>query len=134
MKQLNSDKTSQYKSYEKWIKMKVNPYLLAWSMDKLKLILDSMMGESETLIELANQKGLIKAEKMLKNRNYKTKTMSFKKVLNFKKAMILKLGNIKLFIVNLNKYGVPISLTLEGDRLIKGIDDKISLFGGKIPY
>ena len=29
---------------------------------------------------------------------------------------------------------MPISLTLEGDGLIKGIDDKISLFGGKMPY
>ena len=57
-----------------------------------------------------------------------------RKVLDFKKGDDFKIGQYKVIRVNLNKYGVPISLTLEGDGLIKGIDDKISLFGGKMPY
>ena len=54
--------------------------------------------------------------------------------MSFKKGDDFTIGKNKVVRVNVNKYGMPISLTLEGVGITKGLDDKINLFGKNMSY
>ena len=81
------------------------------------------------------QLAAIKAEKDAKAQKLQDKNDAFlRKVLSFKKGDDFTIGKNKVVRVNVNKYGMPISLTLEGAVITKGLDDKISLYGRDMSY
>ncbi len=81
------------------------------------------------------QLAAIKAEKDAKAQKLQDKNDAFlRKVLSFKKGDDFTIGKNKVVRVNVNKYGMPISLTLEGVGITKGLDDKINLFGKNMSY
>ncbi len=81
------------------------------------------------------QLAAIKAEKDAKAQRLQDKNDAFlRKVLSFKKGDDFTIGKNKVVRVNVNKYGMPISLTLEGVGITKGLNDKISLYGRDMSY
>ena len=114
------------------------------AFDKVSESFDKWTTSKEDSLKLAviaarspEQLAKIKAEKDAKAQKLQDKNDEFlRKVLDFKKGDDFTIGKnqYKVVRVNRNKDGMPISLTLEGEGLIKGINDKISLFGSGMPY
>ncbi len=77
----------------------------------------------------------LQAEKDAKAQKLQDKNDDFlRKVLSFKKGDDFTIGKNKVVRVNVNKYGMPISLTFEGVGITKGLNDKINLFGKNMSY